>query len=59
MDKYEKLYNIDPWKNYKIYFRIPFTEYFLGWHYRFCLFRKKFRYKGWREDQKPYYYEKI
>lgn len=31
-------------KNQKIYFRIPFTEYFLGRDYSLCLFRKVFTY---------------
>ena len=58
----EKLYLKDPYKNYKIFFRIPLTEYFIGWHYRLCFFRKVFTYnrEGSITEWKPkYYFDKI
>jgi hypothetical protein len=38
-----------------IYFRIPFTEYFLGKHVKLCIFRKVF--KG--NKTPPYVWKKI
>ena len=57
----EKLIEKNVFKNWKVWFRIPLTEYYIGWHYRLSLFRKKVGYKKsdglWQE--RYYYFDKI